>query len=372
MSGLGSEPRQPERPPASAKPASRVENLRDLGASSDDLIQHADQLAALELVHTIWPGERRHTMTDVARLVGVSTDEIIGFRVATGFPEPEPNARVATDDDVEMYRSIVAARSLFGEADLLQLLRAIGASLAKLADAATSAFLVNARSVERGIATASDPQLDLIRELLPRLSLVVDTLLRKHLVAARRPSPTETAGAWEVQQLAIGFADLIGSTQLADQRSLAEVGEILSAFEEASTSVVTRHGGRVVKLIGDEVLFAVDDPARAARIGWAITQAVGAIETLPSVRVGLAAGEVLTRDGDVFGPPVNRAARIVREAPAGSMLVTPVIRAAAMLDFAFTLTGVVDLPGFSTPTELWRVDAPRRDVGAEPDAEDLE
>lgn len=391
MSGTGSEPRQSTRESPQSEVGSRVENLRDLGASSDDIVQHADRLDALEFVHTIWPGERRHTMADVARAVGVSTEDIIAFRVATGFPEPEPTAEVATDDDVEMYRTIVAARSLFDDAELLQLLRVMGASLAKLADAVTSAFLVNQRQLterlgnehsadehsadERGQepdGAAPEPTLEVISELLPRLSLVVDTLLRKHIVAARRSTPTETTGGWEVQQLAIGFADLIGSTRLTEERSLAEVGQILSTFEEASTSVVTRHGGRVVKLIGDEILFSVDDPAKAARIGWAVSQAVGAIDTLPPVRVGLAAGEVLTRDGDVFGPPVNRAARIVSQAPAGSVLVTPVIRAAAMLDFSFAATGAVDLPGFSTPTELWRVDSPRRDVDAEPDTEDLE
>ena len=371
MPGHGLEPRHDHGSVLPPELGDRVENLRDLGASSHDIRQHADRLSALEFVHTIWPGERRHTMADVARLVGVSTEEIIAFRVATGFPEPEPTAQVATDDDVEMYRSIVAARLLFGDAELMQLLRVIGASLAKLADAVTSAFLVNVRASDAPQAP-TPPELEIVSELLPRLSLLVDTLLRKHIVAARRPVPTETTGGWEVQQLAIGFADLIGSTRLTEERPLAEVGAILSSFEEASSSVVTRHGGRVVKLIGDEILFAVDDPAKAARIGWAITQAVAEVGTLPPVRVGLAAGEVLTRDGDVFGPPVNRAARIVSHAPAGSVLVTPVIRAASMLDFSFTAAGSVDLPGFSTTTELWRVDAARRDIDAEPDAEDLE
>lgn len=351
--------------------AARARDLQHLGASADALVAHADKLDELQLVHTIWPGERKYTMADVAEHVGVDTAEIIEIRVSCGFAEPEPTATVATDGDLDFYRSIVAARELFGEAELLQLLRVIGAAVAKVADAATSAFLVNIDPAldDQGSASAQN---DIVSELVPELTHVVDTLLRKHLVAARRRQASDTKGAYEIRQRAVGFADLIGSTQLAERLPFARIGQLLATFEETTSSIITRHGGRAIKLIGDEVLFAADDPIKAAKIGFAISQAVEHIAELPGVRVGIAAGEVLTRDGDVFGPPVNRAARIVKQAAPGSVLVTPVVRAAAESDFTFSLTGKVELPGFSTPTELWQLEQPRGDIRAEPDLEDIE
>lgn len=367
--------------------AARTEDLRHLGASAEALAAHADSLDELELVLTIWPGERKYTMADVAQQVGVPVKDIIDIRVSCGFAEPEPSVAVATDGDVEFYRSIVAARDLFGEAELLQLLRVIGAALAKVADAATSAFLINIdtpgakspedpsepdSSAKQTIDSSAKQTINMVSELVPELTEVVDTLLRKHLVAARRTKASDTKGAYEIRQLAVGFADLIGSTQLAERLPFARIGQLLATFEETTSSIITRHGGRVIKLIGDEVLFAASEPTMAAKIGFAISEAVAQVAELPGVRVGIAAGEVLTRDGDVFGPPVNRAARIVKQAAPGTVLVTPVIRAAADEDFTFTLSGKVELPGFSTPTELWQLEQPRGDVGAQPDREEIE
>jgi adenylate cyclase len=73
-----------------------------------------------------------------------------------------------------------------------------------------------------------------------------------------------------------------------------------------------------VKMIGDEVMFVTDEPASGARIAVALAEAYADDETLPDVRVGLAMGPALAREGDYFGPTVNLASRIVNIAYAGS------------------------------------------------------
>jgi adenylate cyclase len=93
-------------------------------------------------------------------------------------------------------------------------------------------------------------------------------------------------------------------------------------FEEISHDIVTASRGRVVKMIGDEVMFVVDGVADAARIGLGLADAYADDDLLSDVRVGLAYGPVLLRDGDYFGPTVNLAHRIVNIGNPGTVLMS--------------------------------------------------
>ena len=66
----------------------------------------------------------------------------------------------------------------------------------------------------------------------------------------------------------------------------------------------------MIKSIGDSVLFVNDDPIRAYDTAEGIINVIGRDTRMPDVRVGLASGSVVMRLGDVFGPPVNMAARL--------------------------------------------------------------
>ena len=75
-------------------------------------------------------------------------------------------------------------------------------------------------------------------------------------------------------------------------------------------------------MIGDEVMFVVDSVAAAARIGLSLADAYADDDLLSDVRVGLACGPVLLRDGDYFGPTVNLAHRIVNIGNPGTVLMS--------------------------------------------------
>lgn len=351
--------------------ADQVTDLKNLGATSTEIAIHAGNLEELQLVRTLWPGERRYTMADAARLLDVEVGQIIDIRVACGFNEPAPTVRVATDKDLEFYAMVLRAQELFGRDELMKLLRVIAVSVSRIADAATSTYLVQLAAFDQEADESSDDVGDLhtaqsietIGLVVPELSTAMETLLRKHLVAARRRGDDAVvAGTYETTQLVVGFADLAGSTQLTDRLTFEQIGHLLSRFEEVTSSVITRFGGRVVKLIGDEILFTVDDPVVGARMGWAIAEQLRDLPNMPQVRVGMAAGEVLRRDGDIFGPPVNRAARLVKAATPGTVVVTPVIQHAATKEFEMRLAGTTTLPGFSTATELWQLVEPTGSV----------
>ena len=118
------------------------------------------------------------------------------------------------------------------------------------------------------------------------------------------------------------FVDIVGFTSQSKELTDVELVSWIEFFEAECSAVVHDHGGRVIKNIGDEVLFVADDVAAAAEVALVLTQR-GADEgdDFPAVRAGLAYGEVVARLGDVLGPTVNIAARLTSVARPGSVLV---------------------------------------------------
>ena len=158
----------------------------------------------------------------------------------------------------------------------------------------------------------------------------------------------------DARQLAIGFADLVGSTTLADNRSLADLNAALDAFERTASDTIAAHGGRVVKFIGDEVMFRADTADAACTVAVGLVDAVRSDPLLPPLRVGVAFGEVLSREGDFYGPIVNLAARVTKLAPLHGVVVTLHIVEGLQTqdDFAIHPLGSIEMQGISDPVEL--------------------
>ena len=115
---------------------------------------------------------------------------------------------------------------------------------------------------------------------------------------------------------------------------------------------VARHGGRVVKTIGDEVMFA-GLSAQVARTALALRDAALEQE-LPAVRAGIAAGMVIARDGDFYGPVVNLASRITEIAPANAIFASEELHGDLADDpsFEWTTLGTRDLRSIG-PVEVY-------------------
>ena len=108
-----------------------------------------------------------------------------------------------------------------------------------------------------------------------------------------------------------------------------ELAEVVDQFERLAYDVVVAGGGRVVKMIGDEVMFLVDDPVVAAEIALGLAEASRDAAELSDVRVGMAVGPVIEREGDAFGATVNLASRATAIAYPGTVVVSPELRDAA-------------------------------------------
>ena len=184
------------------------------------------------------------------------------------------------------------------------------------------------------------------RELLPLLWEAIEAVFRRHLVLVsyQRWSTDDERVAITVERT-VGFVDLVGSTEVLRTVTVSEMAALVTRFEQFAWDVVSAAGGRVVKLIGDEAMFVVDEPAAACRLATVL------VDRSPDpVRVGLAHGAVVALRGDFYGPTVNLAARLVSVAEPGRALVSDSVRAGVLAtggaDFAFEAVPVGPLQGF--------------------------
>lgn len=330
--------------------------LEAYGVPDDDIDAAADggllELLALERILE-GPGQR-YDIEDVAAESGMDPDRILELWRALGFPEPRPGEKVFTDADLEMLEDTVPFISEGGlDTELaLQMTRVIGSSISRVAtaqvDAIASELQARRRSVvagdsadtqagsevvdggettdRDGPAEGTEPVWDgevaqRAAELLPMMPKVMEFVWRRHLAHAARRRMLRTTD--ETASVVVGFADLVGFTALTQQLGEHELAHVIGRFEYLAHDIVTSHGGRVVKMIGDEVMFSADTVATGAAIALGLSETYRNDEAFSDVRVGMATGEVLERDGDLYGPVVNLANRIVKIAYPGAVVVSP-------------------------------------------------
>jgi adenylate cyclase len=262
----------------------------------------------------------KYTQAEVAAITGLD-DESARFWRALGFPDPGPNDRIFSDFDVEMLTLVnqLVELGLIARDEALQMTRVIGSSMARIASAQIDA--IENRIDEPTFVDGTEPAVLRSRFLIPAMPQILEYTWKRHLQsAARRRMVRETAAQGGYAQ-AVGFADLVGFTALSQQLTDHQLAEIVDRFEATAYDLVGSLGGRVVKMIGDEVMFAVDDVVTSLQLALALAEAYHDDESLSDVRVGLAYGSVLEREGDLFGPVVNLASRIVSISYAGSVVV---------------------------------------------------
>jgi adenylate cyclase len=159
--------------------------------------------------------------------------------------------------------------------------------------------------------------------------------------------------------MAVGFVDLVGFTPRAHALEPAQLADLVARFESSAHDLVTDLGGRLVKLIGDEVMFVAVEAATGCDIAVALLQGFGTDPAL-TPRGGLAYGDVLARAGDFFGPTVNLAARLAEQAVPGEVLATPAVAEAAP-HHRVEPAGRRLLKGFPAPVAVVSLAAPAHD-----------
>ncbi|WP_253908044.1 adenylate/guanylate cyclase domain-containing protein [Arthrobacter sp. H20] len=120
---------------------------------------------------------------------------------------------------------------------------------------------------------------------------------------------------------AVGFADLVSYTSLSRQMNERTLAHLVQRFENVCAEIISVGGGRLVKTIGDEVLYIAESPEAGAEISLALAKAFTEDHLLPSARVSMVWGRILSRLGDIYGPTVNLASRLTSLAEPGTVLI---------------------------------------------------
>jgi adenylate cyclase len=243
-----------------------------------------------------------------------------------GFPEVPEDEPAFGDVDVEMVRRLAALADagLTDDEHILRLARVLGSSFSRVAEAQVAAL---ERLTDALLGVDDDALTDTRAATLVAtldtsvVDLLEDTMLyawRRHLLAAlgRRLQAGTDAG-----EAAVGFADLASFTRLSQRVTADELAHVVDDFERIAFDVVSGHGGRIIKLVGDEVMFVTGSLPTAVTIGLDLMRRLREVPGMPEIHAGVACGPVIAVGGDVFGPVANLAARLTTIARPGTIVV---------------------------------------------------
>ena len=357
--------------PAAPDAAERLDVLTyllDNGVSVEAMVEAYEAERFVTLVSEVAlriPG-RPLTVEEAAAASGTTVERVLGLRVASGLPMT-PGEDVLPPTVVEDMASFAAGSAMFGETPILSFTRVMGAAMARVAEAAVSLFLTERRpqvvseAQQRGeadeiaLARAAANATSTFMAVVPS---VMTNLLREHMARAVSKSLTERTDDVDARAVTvgIGFVDLVGSTAWSSHLTLEEHALALTAFETAAWDITTGHGGRVVKLIGDEVMFVAPSGLDTTRIALELCRSTAGDPSLPEARGAVGYGTVGSRDGDYFGPLVNLVARAMQVADPSTVVITEAVRAElAGAELPSTELSPRQLRGIEEPVKLFFV-----------------
>ncbi len=291
---------EPSQSPVSPEPGS--------GETAGEFADSLERLVLPEL--PVYTGEQ------VALEAGVPYEQVRRLWRALGLPEPD-EGEAFSEADVRAVGTLarVIENGTIDFDVALNLTRGVGQTMARLVDWQTATLVQRVEEMESGEdATGSRTAAAhrIVDNLIDPFQELIVYAWRRHLAASI--ARLEAMGAIEedlmTTQVTVGFADIVSFTALSNTIGEERIGDLVEVFEARCHDVVANCGGRVIKSIGDSVLFTVEDPVRGMEIAEGIINVIGRDSRMPDVRLGLATGSVVQRMGDVFGPPVNMAARL--------------------------------------------------------------
>ena len=345
-----------------------LEYLVGLGATVDDLVA-ADDAGTLQrlVIDLVRRGSGPLvTAREAAERADVSIDVVERVVRAAGLPVVDPDVPLFREDDADAFALFEQGAAIFGEGPTLEFTRTIGAAMASIADSAMAVFGIGAASrfdegqlseLERARIGEMASSILISSDGVPR---TIDILFFHHIGAAVRRSVAARSDNTRTATYAVGFVDLVASTALNRRLAPAELAEAIGGFERAATELVGAGGGRVVKMIGDEVMFVNADPVAACSTALALRDAVHEDARLGSARGGVAYGDLVLGYGDFYGAEVNLAARLVGAAEPGQILVTESLASGATgsADLAFVAVNDVLVGGFDEVVKALSLERP--------------
>jgi class 3 adenylate cyclase len=333
--------------------AALIEYLDGLGFTTDDMVEaeRRGRLFGLAGDALQGPGRPAYSLRTAAEALGIPVDEIATAWAAMGLSISEMDALTLSQADVDGLMTWVAIKKLVGDDAALGFLRVLGNSMARLAEAAgTMARMAqpDLLMVVSGDELTTAKAYRSVAEITHRFDVLMNAVFWQHLDSARTHFEGVVTDASANVTCGIGFADMTGFTQLTQTLSPTELFELLTDVGGSVSDMVHGAGGRVVKFIGDEVMWVTSTPALLVKVAVDLVEHSRAHEVGLKVRAGLGYGSVLSIAGDYLGTAVNLASRLVDAAAPGQILASADVRDALPDLPAIALEPLI-LKGFDDP-----------------------
>ncbi|ROR72131.1 adenylate cyclase [Bogoriella caseilytica] len=297
----------------------------------DESYRAGESSSVRDAVEQLLDGSRRYTLIDLAEKAGTTVDFARAFWRAMGFPNVPDEGIVFRDIDVKALQ-VMAELIASGRIDTttaISLLRAQSHTTDRLVLWQTEALVDGAaRMYELDDPSARMVILDRLPEMVDVLQSQLTYSWRRQLAALMVRTEDEVASVRSTPEAggpmpltrAVGFVDMVAYTRRSAELGIKALADLVQTFEYTSRDVITTHGARVVKTIGDAVLYVADDMATGAEVAAELLSALQAEEEMLPVRSSVVWGGVLSRNGDIFGSTVNLASRLTDVAPPGAIL----------------------------------------------------
>ncbi|MEU4207192.1 adenylate cyclase regulatory domain-containing protein [Rothia terrae] len=311
-----------------------------------------------ELERVLLGQNRTLRRRETAESAGVSLLSARKIWRALGFPNVSDDDKYFTELDADALRRItgLVREGVVTEDGAISITRSVGQMMDRMVawqvEALVEDMVVNGGKTD---AEAREELLTILPEFIDELEEIAVYGYRRQLNAAvlrlaLRAEKENSVTDQNALPLArgIGFADLVSYTSLSRQMNEKTLASLIKSFEQKCAEVVAVGGGRIIKTVGDEIMFLTESPEVGARISLALSKMIRENPDLPEARVAFVWGRVLPRLGDVYGPTVNLASRLVALAEPGVVLTDDTTAETIENDEKFVLIpqGVRNVRGF--------------------------
>jgi class 3 adenylate cyclase len=333
--------------------AGLIEYLVRLGFTVDEMVEAEQRGRLFGLAGDVLlrSGPPIYTLRTAAEAIGVALADVEQGWAMLGLTVTDPDTPALSQADVDSLATWTAMRMQMGPDAADGFLRVLGANVARVAEAISSMIRISRPKMWLGLTGDELTTAQVYREaaeFVPRIGAMIDAVYRHHLVSTRTFIESVVTGPSASVVCGVGFADLSGFTALTQTLTPAELSALLNEFGATVSDVVYSDGGRVVKFLGDAVMWVSSNPERLAQAAVDLVDHPRAREEGLQVRAGLGYGEILTVYGDYFGNAVNLAARLVAAASPGQILADAAVHE-QLPDWPAVVQQPLQLKGFDDP-----------------------
>lgn len=307
------------------------------------------------------------TFQQVSDRTGIPVAILTLIREATGSAQPSPDDRLRDDEMAIVPFIELQISGGFRPIAIERLLRVYGDSARRLAESEGAWWY--SEVIEPAIAAKKGPEAAASAEFANRSApLAEQALLAIYHAQQARVWTTSLIESFEIMMAEAGihsvldrppamcFLDITGYTRLTEEKGDNAAADIAATVARVVQRSSVQHGGKLVKWLGDGVMFYFRDPGPGVTAALEMLDGL-ATAGLPPAHVGLHAGPVLFQEGDYFGQTVNIAARIADYARPGEVLVSKAVADSQQPGIEFRDIGPVELKGVAGMVQLLQAQA---------------